>query len=490
MPDLVNGEDLKVLKQIWKHCKAIKKEALEKVEDVCCPASPRDARMRAGVPSRGCTERCVSVCRAVQVDYIKGEGEYLMLEKLTDGTSRVPKVKLTDDWLEYLNFKEFEIDPKKRTFFNTLCTPYMYNQYACIFGLTGSVGGPAERQYIKETYRAVAFEVPQFLHTCRDTVKHEAKNLGVHLMPDKPAQTNKVCDLVLAHYRKVPVLVIARDKKELNWLHDALKKRLLTVSDAVMQDPDHLQKFRERDDLGVLLKDKWDKVVDQATQRHGTPQTGTYCCVTVTDYFGGRGHDFNVMDETANELENGGMLVVATTIPDTREWIQWKGRTARQDNPGQFAVVLSKKDAPFKDDHGYREAFEKLSHDQKIYADTQKGASIDGLLRKQDVGIKETLDRCVSQTIQPAGSSHVVTLSPRGGCLAVDAAGSPRIRQRAHGSMSSVRSSTRSTTGRQPCAGRRPQSRKRIACCATRSPGCTRTATRSVILRATSLASH
>ena len=61
--------------------------------------------------------------------------------------------------------------------------------------------------------------------------------------------------------------------------------------------------------------------------------------------FGGRGHDYDCMDEGANA--NGGMLVIATSMPDAREWAQWKGRTARQDRPGQFYVVLSEKGAPF-----------------------------------------------------------------------------------------------------------------------------------------------
>eukprot|EP00966_Prymnesium_polylepis_P215164 4983232-Prymnesium_polylepis.1 len=32
------------------------------------------------------------------------------------------------------------------------------------------------------------------------------------------------------------------------------------------------------------------------------------------------------------------MLVIATSIPDEREWIQWRGRTARQDRPGQVTA--------------------------------------------------------------------------------------------------------------------------------------------------------
>ena len=51
-----------------------------------------------------------------------------MLEKLPDGTSRKPKVPLTDDWLEWKNFCDYNVPFQKRTFFNVMCTPYMYNK--------------------------------------------------------------------------------------------------------------------------------------------------------------------------------------------------------------------------------------------------------------------------------------------------------------------------------------------------------------------------
>ena len=62
----------------------------------------------------------------------------------------------------------------------------------------------------------------------------------------------------------------------------------------------------------------------------------------MTDLFGGRGHDFIVMDEMADK--HGGMLVIATSIPDEREWTQWKRRTARQDKSGQYMVILRSDD--------------------------------------------------------------------------------------------------------------------------------------------------
>ena len=56
------------------------------------------------------------------------------------------------------------------------------------------------------------------------------------------------------------------------------------------------------------------------------------------------------MDKDANA--NGGMLVIATSVPDEREWIQWRGPTARQDRPGQFVVVLDRRAPPFSDHSG------------------------------------------------------------------------------------------------------------------------------------------
>eukprot|EP00966_Prymnesium_polylepis_P200547 4646849-Prymnesium_polylepis.1 len=87
-------------------------------------------------------------------------------------------------------------------------------------------------------------------------------------------------------------------------------------------------------------------IIDDATKRLGSAEDNR-CRVTVTDNFGGRGHDFQVVDKEANA--SGGMLVIATSVPDKREWIQWKGRTARQDRPGQFQVVLNLQAKPFSE---------------------------------------------------------------------------------------------------------------------------------------------
>ena len=75
------------------------------------------------------------------------------------------------------------------------------------------------------------------------------------------------------------------------------------------------------------------------------------------------------------------MLVVATSIPDEREWIQWRGRTARQDRPGQFYVILNQKAKPFSEKPKLEAKLKKLTDDQKIEV----------LLEVADEGIGEKL---------------------------------------------------------------------------------------------------
>ena len=102
---------------------------------------------------------------------------------------------------------------------------------------------------------------------------------------------------------------------------------------------DEVQRFSLYDERGVSLKDSWETIIADATKRLGG-KSDSRCRITVTDRFGGRGHDYQVMDKLS--LKNGGMFVIATSVPDEREWIQWRGRTARQDRPGQFHVVLNR----------------------------------------------------------------------------------------------------------------------------------------------------
>jgi len=69
--------------------------------------------------------------------------------------------------------------------------------------------------------------------------------------------------------------------------------------------------------------------------------------ITVTTAEGGRGHDYRVVDPSIDE--NGGLLLILTFVPwSEREWIQFLGRTSRQDHQGQYAVFLSTQDEAVK----------------------------------------------------------------------------------------------------------------------------------------------
>mmetsp|Transcript_55153 Transcript_55153/g.146336 ORF Transcript_55153/g.146336 Transcript_55153/m.146336 type:complete len:638 (+) Transcript_55153:396-2309(+) len=305
---------------------------------------------------------------------------------------KLPKVPLTSDWLIYKNFETYDKEPTKASFFNVLCTPYMYRQYDCIFGLTGSVGGIAERDYIRKTYKGVVYDVPQFLYTCTPEVegkpnKQPAVNKGVTLTTSEPDLQTTVINLVLQHQSKVPVLVICESRAQMDVIFKLLKNR---VKDDGSSAP-MVQMLRELDDKGNIEGDiKWAKVIGDATARVGVGDKSMYH-VTVTDVFGGRGHDFNCDDKLANH--NGGMLVIATSVPNKREWIQWIGRTARQDRPGQYHVVLNM-DSPL---------FQQNSKLKRQINDMNDGnEQIDRLLLHQNEGLDALLDKYAAEQARGA----------------------------------------------------------------------------------------
>eukprot|EP01043_Picozoa_sp_COSAG02_P100510 COSAG02_NODE_36588_length_453_cov_0.564972_1_plen_91_part_01 len=88
------------------------------------------------------------------------------------------------------------------------CTPHIFNQYECIFGLTGSVGGSAEREYLLETYSAEIFTVPRFLETCTGDDGKVVKDDDMRLYDDEGQQHRAVVDLAKEMTSTVPVLVI------------------------------------------------------------------------------------------------------------------------------------------------------------------------------------------------------------------------------------------------------------------------------------------
>jgi hypothetical protein len=96
---------------------------------------------------RFCKERTVRDRHYRVIDHGDGKREVIML----DSAGNVPKVKMTAPWLTYLNFIECGNPPEDMTRHACVCTPYIFNKYKGIFGLTGSVGGKAELNYLMKT---------------------------------------------------------------------------------------------------------------------------------------------------------------------------------------------------------------------------------------------------------------------------------------------------------------------------------------------------
>ena len=108
---------------------------------------------------------------------------------------RVPKVAMTAPWLHWINFEQCGIAPKFESRYATVCTPFAFNKYAGIFGLTGSVGGKAELDYLTKTYHAIKFDVPRFLDTCEGNARKEVTNHGVELVESSSQQIERVVEL-------------------------------------------------------------------------------------------------------------------------------------------------------------------------------------------------------------------------------------------------------------------------------------------------------
>eukprot|EP01046_Picozoa_sp_COSAG06_P030661 COSAG06_NODE_2926_length_6082_cov_2.907237_2_plen_830_part_00 len=283
--------------------------------------------------------------------------------------------------LEYLKYKNLSRRPQYKSQYFTTCVPHIFNQYRCIFGLTGSVGGDAEREYLKEHYCATFVNVPSFMSTCDGAPDHVPECLEVSVESGEDRQVDKVLKLARKHAKDVPVVIITKSPERVRTIYNKL------------QHEDHSQTLLEVDEHGNNLSDKWEDIVRDSTKR--VADKSQYR-ITVTDYFGGRGIDYKLVSEDAEEIDDrGGLMLIMTNIPDNgREWTQWIGRTARQDQRGQYAVVLSRKEDFIKKCAGVgRHAC--TSEIKSLLKSPQTGAEakkvIDALLEKRDSGMAETL---------------------------------------------------------------------------------------------------
>jgi hypothetical protein len=244
--------------------------------------------------------------------------------------------------------------PKLKTNYYAQSIPYMLSQYECITGFSGSIGA---QEYLQTQFQTWSFYTPSFLNTCRDVIKVPAALMDdparrgfpcAHVMPTREEQLKKVVQIAARKYMKVPVLIIAASTREAYELEEIVRDYIKTHHDGEDEEKDILAGDDPNEFLQLFLQYKKDTIIPDKENWHRIVSKATAKCsdryrITVTDPFGGRGHDFDVHDEAVES--NGGLAVIMTSIPSSeREWIQWKGRTARRDNKGQYTVVLAATD--------------------------------------------------------------------------------------------------------------------------------------------------
>jgi len=251
--------------------------------------------------------------------------------------------------LECKNFQDGlsrDILFKERLF--VMSRPRVFRKYHRIIGLSGSIGSEAERAFLKETYRAEFFEVPPFLKCCRGSPFHEPvpaplgeKKQSVYIEANLESQIQRLCEVALEARERVPVLVIAKDRPQADQIVERLRAaaRSRGLGGASLDIIRSLSRTLYEQD-----PERWKENLNRATMPIGEKSGGskTFRC-TVTDPRGGRGTDYRVDDNVVDE--RGGLLLIPTMVPTSqRDWVQFLGRTARQDRKGQFCAVLNSAD--------------------------------------------------------------------------------------------------------------------------------------------------
>jgi len=330
------------------------------------------------------------------VDYTRrGDRMYLL-----DAKTKMIREQDWSLWLEVLKSQQnhpaqwIEYKYEKAILSSLQC----FMSYSCLFGLTGSLGQSAEKKYLGEHYEAVSFNVPYFLDTCRTDGKAiQGKKVPVHISKMDPlatqiAQDSAVIELAVAKCTEVPVLVIAKDSEAVRSLAQQLRDRLVQL----YGQPPASEGGEEGEQGGAgnanvieLLHNprnpkEFVELVDKATEpvakgdEEGSSTSRQVWRITVTTAEGGRGHDYRVVDPAIDE--KGGLLLILTFVPwSEREWIQFIGRTGRQDHAGQYAVFLNAQDEQVQAAQSDKAAQETLIEAVLRHGDEQTAVMLQGI---------------------------------------------------------------------------------------------------------------
>jgi hypothetical protein len=183
--------------------------------------------------------------------FVRGSKSARLLDERCQPTDSVSPA------LTALNYRLYNTTPYERSYYFVQSMVHMLASYDHILGLTGSLGSPAEREYLTRTFGAAFAEVPSFLDTCRNSCKRAPALVDdmvrVHKTPE--AQLTEVLSQAASKRASVPVVVIAKNAQQAAEVHAALQRRL---------PPDATQLFLQVKPDGSNMD--WGAIMERSTQ--------------------------------------------------------------------------------------------------------------------------------------------------------------------------------------------------------------------------------
>ncbi len=188
----------------------------------------------------------------------------------------------------------------------TLSHVVFYSLYQSIFGLSGTLGSPQEREEIKTLYTIQTFDVPPYVPSRRIDAKPV-------IYETKEDYLNAILSSVRKHsIQRRPVLILC----------------------STILDSQFFARFLESHSLQVqILNDIQEELEEDIVGRAGEPGK-----ITVATNVAGRGTDIKLTPESRT---NGGLHTLFTFYPDSdRVYKQGLGRGGRGGDPGSSETMI------------------------------------------------------------------------------------------------------------------------------------------------------
>lgn len=285
----------------------------------------------------------------------KSEDKYVKV----DGAKEV--TDFHSNFLECLRFSvndHYQLHWFERLF--VMSKPCVFSSYHAILGFSGTTGNDEERKFLEEAYNANFFVVPRFLETCDPKEKY-GKQEGltsfykgprwcgkpewgmkgpVMVLPRQPDQIKTLTEIAFKARKKVPVLVITDSTESVDKIVGFLRREVNNLPQQNFSQYDMVQSLSNDDYVENPIEYK--QTLRLSTCPISSKKSGVTkeWRITVTDPTGARGTDYKMRDLDADN--EGGLLLLMTFIPTgERDWVQFLGRTARQEWNGQYCCILN-----------------------------------------------------------------------------------------------------------------------------------------------------